>query len=177
MAARSIALIRVEYPLPYFFSQASTSRSSRTAISCFDFGLKADASCSSDSGGISEWSISDSGLVASRSSTCCCRFVSGLLKIDSAFMLISLAGRDDADDLFAIFRLPVNMHDNQEKPASDHSQGVPSLFPSSSILSSISTMFGSSNTRAAVLKPSPCFLYGKSTRLNSSHRCSSDAAL
>jgi hypothetical protein len=44
-------------------------------------------------------------------------------------MLISLAGRDDADDLFAIFRLPVNMHDNQEKPASDHSQGVPSLFP------------------------------------------------
>src|ERR1035438_3791497 len=107
----------------------------------------------------SEESISDSGLVASRSSTCCCRFVSGLLKIDSAFMLISLAGRDDADDLFAIFRLPVNMHDNQEKPASDHSQGVPSLFPSSSILSSISTMFGSSNTRAAVLKPNPCFLW------------------
>src|SRR5450432_903354 len=44
-------------------------------------------------------------------------------------MLISFAGREDADDLFAIFSLYVSMDDDQEKPAADHSQRVPALFP------------------------------------------------
>jgi hypothetical protein len=66
------------------------------------------------SGGMSEKSISDSGIAASRSSIPRCLFVRGLLKTRSAFVLTSFSGRDDTDDFFAIFRLPVNVDDDQE---------------------------------------------------------------
>jgi hypothetical protein len=125
MAARRMALMRVEYPLPYPFNHARTSRSSRTATNSFDFGRNADASCSSVSGGMSEKSISDSGAAASRSSDPRWRFVSGLLKIDSDFALTSLSNRDDADEFFAIFCLPIDVSHDQQGLSAGQPQGVP----------------------------------------------------
>src|ERR1017187_800128 len=115
MAARRMVLMRVEYPLPYPFSQARTSRSSRPATNSLDLGRNADASCSSVSGGMSEKSISDSGAAASLSSDPRWRFVKGLLRIDSAFTLTSLSGRDDADEFFAIFCLPIDVNHDQQR--------------------------------------------------------------
>jgi histidinol-phosphate aminotransferase len=46
--------------------------------------------------------------------TAFCRSFSGLLNIDSALTLISLARRDDADDFFAIDVLAADVHDQQE---------------------------------------------------------------
>ena len=158
MAARRMALMRVEYPLPYPFNHARTSRSSRTATNSFDFGRNADASCSSVSGGMSEKSISDSGAAASRSSDPRWRFVSGLLKIDSDFTLTSLSNRDDADEFFAIFCLPIDVSHDQQGLSAASPRACQRRSPLSSVLSSMSTKSGSANTRAAVAKSTPCFV-------------------
>src|SRR5664279_5180558 len=61
--------------------------------------------------------------------TAFCFLLGGLLNIDSPLMLVSFAGRDDADDfLFAIFILHAIYGNNQQRRLLDRSNGVPTPF-------------------------------------------------
>src|ERR1039457_2443856 len=101
-----ISLIRVRWPGPLDFSHSSTSPRTYSEI-IFFFSRRSLASrnrviaaiCSSLGGGISEWSICESSPDACRSAVrrtvSRSRLVSGLLKISSAFTLVSVPRRDD----------------------------------------------------------------------------------